>query len=174
MANTDNLQVKGLHVINPLSLVFGLLRKERSRGRHGSPEGRNPPDDTSNVTKTTMYNEEDISYSKVTASFLKDVVCDMTQSIADYGGYTTEQCIYIIDDPRLTDESTLILTLELSGGEFELTYEYDNRAGVKDFPPFDSTDFCVVLYNAEREMERSERSAREIADTERWLNITER
>ena len=171
MANIYNLQVKGLHVINPLSLACGLLRTGRS---HGTPEARKPPDDTSNVTKTIMYNEEDISYSEVTASFLKDVVYDMTQSIADYGGYTTEQCIYIIDDPQLSDESTLILTLELSGGEFELTYEYDNRAGVKDFPPFDSTDFCGVLYDAEREMERSERSAREIADTERWLNMTER
>ena len=111
MANTDNLQVKGLHVINPLSLACDLMCAGRSRGRHGTPEARKPPDDTSNVTKTNMYNEEDISYSEVTASFLKDVVYDMTQSIADYGGYTTEQCIYIIDDPRLTDESKLILTL---------------------------------------------------------------
>ena len=174
MANTDNLQVKGLHVINPLSLACDLMCAGRSRGRHGIPEARKPPDDTSNVTKITMYNEEDISYSEVSPSFLKDVVYDMTQSIADYGGYTTEQCIYIIDDPRLSDESTLILTLELSGGEFELTYEYDNRAGVKDFPAFDNTDFGRILYDAECDIEQSARDARDIADTEYWLNMTER
>nr|DAV84764.1 MAG TPA: hypothetical protein [Caudoviricetes sp.] len=38
-----------------MSLVFGLLRKERSRGRHGNPEGRNPPDDTTYNNKRYDY-----------------------------------------------------------------------------------------------------------------------
>lgn len=55
MAIRINLRVKGPRVINPLSLVFGLLRKERSRGRHGNPEGRNPPDDTTYNNKRYDY-----------------------------------------------------------------------------------------------------------------------
>ena len=55
MAIRINLRVKGPRVINPLSLVFGLLRKERSRVMHGNPEGRNPPDDTTYNNKRYDY-----------------------------------------------------------------------------------------------------------------------
>ena len=55
MAIRINLRVQGPRVINPLSLVFGLLRKERSRGRHGSPEARKPPDDTTYSNKRYDY-----------------------------------------------------------------------------------------------------------------------
>lgn len=55
MAIRINLRVKGPRVINPLSLVFGLLRKERSRGRHGTPEARKPPDDTTYNNKRYDY-----------------------------------------------------------------------------------------------------------------------
>lgn len=55
MAIRINLRVQGPRVINPLSLVFGLLRKERSRGRHGTPEARKPPDDTTYNNKRYDY-----------------------------------------------------------------------------------------------------------------------
>lgn len=121
-----------------------------------------------------MYNEEDISYAEVDSRFLKDVVYDMAHSIAQGDYYHEERCIYIIDDPRLADESTLILTLELSGSEFELTYEYDNRRGIADFPAFDNTDFGRILYDVECDIEQSAQSARDVADTEYWLNMTYR
>ena len=54
MATSITRQVKCLHVINPLSLVCGLLRTERSRGKHGTPEARKPPDDTNDKYPTTM------------------------------------------------------------------------------------------------------------------------
>lgn len=94
---------------------------------------------------TAMYNEEDILYEEVDSRFLKDVVYDMARSIAQGEGYHEEKCIYIIDDPRLTDESTLILTLELVGSELELSYEYDNRRNVADFP---ASVVVVVLFHA--------------------------
>ena len=109
-----------------------------------------------------MYNEEDISYEEVDSRFLKDVVYDMTRSIAQGEGYHEEKCIYIIDDPRLADESTLILTLELIGSELELSYEYDN------------TDFGRILYDAECDIEQSAQDARDIDDTEYCLNMTYR
>ena len=123
---------------------------------------------------TAMYNEEDILYEEVDSRFLKDVVYDMARSIAQGEGYHEEKCIYIIDDPRLTDESTLILTLELVGSELELSYEYDNRRNVADFPAFDNTDFGRILYDAECDIEQSARDARDIAETEYWLNMTYR
>lgn len=121
-----------------------------------------------------MYNEEDIPYAEVDSRFLKDVVYDMVRSIAQGDYYHEERCIYIIDDPRLADESTLILTLELIGSELELSYEYDNRRSVADFPAFDNTDFGRILYDAECDIEQSAQSARDIDDTEYCLNMTYR
>lgn len=46
MATKITPQVKCLHVINPLSLACDLMCAGRSRGWHGIPEARKPPDDT--------------------------------------------------------------------------------------------------------------------------------
>ena len=54
MATKITPQVKCLHVINPLSLACDLTCAGRSRGRHGTPEARKPPDDTNNKYPTTM------------------------------------------------------------------------------------------------------------------------
>lgn len=55
MANTDNLRVQGPRVINPLSLACDLMCAGRSRGRHGTPEARKPPDDTTYNNKRYDY-----------------------------------------------------------------------------------------------------------------------
>ena len=54
MATKITPQVKCLHVINPLSLACDLMCAGRSRGRHGIPEARKPPDDTNDKYPTTM------------------------------------------------------------------------------------------------------------------------
>ena len=55
MAIRINLRVQGPRVINPLSLACDLMCAGRSRGRHGNPEGRNPPDDTTYNNKRYDY-----------------------------------------------------------------------------------------------------------------------
>ena len=54
MATKITPQVKCLHVINPLSLACDLMCAGRSRGRHGTPEARKPPDDTTTNTQRQM------------------------------------------------------------------------------------------------------------------------
>lgn len=108
------------------------------------------------TTNTTMrYNEEDISYEDVTTDFLEDLLEDMADAFVYRDASEVEQCVYVIDDPRLEEgkESTLIVTMTLTTDGLEVEWTYDNSDGVKDFPAFDETNICRSVRWAENQLD---------------------
>ena len=101
------------------------------------------------------YNEEDISYEDVTTDFLEDLIEDMTDAFVYRDASEVEQCVYVVDDPRLSEgkESTLIVTMTLTTDGLMVEYTYDNSDGVKDFPAFDETNIGRAVGWAEEQLE---------------------
>lgn len=101
------------------------------------------------------YNEEDISYEDVTPDFLEDLLEDMAEAFVYRDASEVEQCVYVIDDPRLEEgkESTLIVTMTLTTDGLEVEWTYDNSDGVKDFPAFDEVDICRAVRWAENQLD---------------------